>query len=98
MRRHLFICCALLYACRSTVTSVNPNNLTEEEQHWHWKHEDVPGKKNDWFAIHGSDYGHVFIVGKGGRMLNYDGVKWTEVTSPTTEDLFAVFIVNSSQG
>lgn len=38
-----------------------------------------------------------FAVGDSGRILQYNGTNWVQVTSPTTRDLSGVFTVSSSE-
>jgi Tfp pilus assembly protein PilX len=38
-----------------------------------------------------------FAVGTGGVILQYNGTSWTSVTSPTTNNLFGVYVVSGSE-
>jgi hypothetical protein len=41
--------------------------------------------------VWGADAQHVFAVGEGGLILQYDGALWRVVDSPPTQDLFGVW-------
>jgi hypothetical protein len=55
--------------------------------------ETTPGTLSD---LWGSSENDVYAVGSGGAILHFDGSVWTEMTSGTTEDLFAVWGVSSA--
>lgn len=44
--------------------------------------------------IHGNSASNIFAVGQQGKILHFDGTSWTEETSPTTEDLWGVWVAN----
>ncbi len=43
-----------------------------------------------WNAIWGVSENDVWAVGHGGAMAHFDGAAWTQVTSPTTKNLYAL--------
>ena len=82
-------------AC-NTITSDNPNAPTEAEKLTFWTKREAP--HNDWFAIHGYTEQYTFIVGKAGRILRWDAKELTELTSPTQEHLFAIYMCTAARG
>ena len=89
------VCIACLFVACGAGTSVNPNLPTVEELAAKWTV--VAAPLGDYFAIHGSAADNIYIVGRGGRILHYDGQELSEVTSPTTEHLFSVFVVSPTR-
>ena len=48
------------------------------------------------FAVHGSSSDNVFAVGAKGTILHYDGSAWTQIDSPTSVDLYGVWVYDTS--
>ncbi|MBC8197012.1 MAG: carboxypeptidase-like regulatory domain-containing protein [Candidatus Marinimicrobia bacterium] len=41
---------------------------------------------------------NIWAVGYGGLIFNFDGERWNSVTSPTSNDLIGIFMLNASDG
>jgi photosystem II stability/assembly factor-like uncharacterized protein len=91
MKKHVFWI-ASLCACSSNITSINPDKIDEAERRTRWTVVDAPA--GDYFAVHGSAAGHVFIVGRRGKALRFYGEELVETATPTTENLFGVYVVS----
>lgn len=87
---------ALVIAACSPVTSVNPQKSSPEAELAKWLVVAPTGDvaPTDYFAIDGSAADNIYIVGREGRILHFDGAELTQVESPTQEHLFAVHVVS----
>jgi len=48
-------------------------------------------------ALHGTAPDHLVAVGTGGRIVRWDGAKWTREECPVEDDLLSVFVVSADE-
>jgi len=55
---------------------------------WRGSHEGIPWGGIQGIGVWGTSGTDVFVVGGAGNILNYDGIKWSSMNSPTIETLY----------
>ena len=58
---------------------------------------EMPSPRMDVRSMHGLAPDHVYAVGIGGRIARWDGSAWSDVASPTAEDLKSVFVASEDE-
>jgi len=69
-------------------------------QHWDgakWTRVDTGSGSNELHALSGSASNNVWAAGDGGTVVRWNGLGWSAVTRPTTDDLYGIWVAGPNE-
>jgi hypothetical protein len=69
-------------------------------QHWDgakWTRVDAGSGSNELRALSGSASNNVWAAGDGGTVVRWNGLGWSAVTRPTSDDLYGIWVAGPNE-